>query len=437
MMDRFDVIIVGAGPAGSAAALVCARAGLQTVVLERGEFPGAKNIFGGVLYTPVLNELIPGFWKEAPIERPVVSRRFSILSASAESSFSFRESRFNQPPFNHSFTALRSRFDRWFSKKAEEAGAMIIPQTLVEELWVENGQIVGVRAGREGGDLRADLVICAEGANSFLAQKIGLREKYPPKSMAVAVKEVMTLPKEVINDRFQLEEGEGAAYEFFAGSVNGLIGSAFIYTNQESLSVGLGCTIESLIDQKMNTNDLLDRFKNHPSIRPLIKGAEPQEFAAHLIPEGGYHQVPKMVMNGLMLAGDAAHLVNSSLYHEGTNLAMASGMLAGRTAVEAREKGDFSESFLNRYLDRLNQSFVMKDLKRYAGIAQWAHSNPQFFKEYPETALDLLKDYFTISTESKGDIQKKMWRKLKRKTSLFKLARNLYRFKKVMFPSGG
>ncbi|MBI1820937.1 MAG: FAD-dependent monooxygenase [Nitrospirae bacterium] len=433
--EKFDVIIVGAGPAGSAAALVCARAGLQTVVFERGEFPGAKNIFGGILYTPILNELIPKFWEEAPLERSVISRRFSILSDSAESAFSFKENRFNHPPFNHSFTALRSRFDRWFAKKAEEAGAMVIPQTLVEEIWVEDGKVVGVRAGREGGDLRADLVICAEGANSFLSEKLGLRKKYPPKTIAVAVKELMALPKETINDRFQLEEGEGAAYEFFGGAVNGLIGSAFIYTNKDSLSVGLGCTIESLIDQKMNANALLDRFKNHPVIRPLIKGAETQEFAAHLIPEGGYHQIPKMVMDGLMLAGDAAHLVNSSLYHEGTNLAMASGMLAGQTAVEAKEKGDFSGSFLNRYIDKLEQSFVMKDLKRYAGIARWAHSSPEFFKEYPDLALDLLKDYFTISTDSKGDIQKKMWQKIKEKTSLFKLAKNLFKFKKVMFPS--
>ncbi len=434
-MEKFDVVIVGAGPAGSAAALVCARAGLQTIVFERGEFPGAKNIFGGVLYTPILNELIPKFWEEAPIERPIVSRRFSILSESAESGIGFREAGFNTPPFNHSFSALRSRFDRWFAGKAEEAGAMVISETLVDSLLIENGKVVGVRTGREGGDVRADLVISAEGANSFLAQRSGLREKFKPRAMAVAVKEVMALPKEAISERFQLEEGEGAAYEYFGGAVDGLIGSAFIYTNKESLSVGLGCTIESLINQKTNANTLLDRFKTHPSIRPLLKGAETQEFAAHLIPEGGFRQVPRMVMSGMILAGDAAHLVNSSLYHEGTNLAMASGMMAGEVAIEAKKNNDFSEKQLSRYIAKLDQSFVFKDLKRYAGIAEWAHSNPAFFKKYPDLALEILKDYFTISTESKGEIQKKIWKKLKQRVSPFKAALDLYRFKKAMFPS--
>lgn len=434
-MDNFDVIVVGAGPAGSAAALVCARAGLSTVLLERGEFPGAKNIFGGVLYTTVLSELIPGFWENAPLERPIGSRRFSILSENGELAVGFRDVRFGQAPFNHSFTVLRAKFDRWFAGKAEEAGAMVIPQTMVEELWFENGKVVGVKTGREGGDLRADLVICAEGANAFLLKKSGLREKFSPRSMAVAVKELLALPQGVINDRFQLEKNEGSAYEYFGGAVNGLVGSAFIYTNKETISVGLGCTIESLIDHKISANTLLDQFKNHPAIRPLIKGAEPQEFAAHLIPEGGYRQIPKMAVEGLMVVGDAAHLVNSSLYHEGTNLAMASGKIAGETAVEAKQAGNFSEVFLKRYLERLNDSFVMKDLKRYAGIGDWAHANPGFFRDYPELALDLMKDFFTISMASKGDVQKAVWKKLKGRVSLFRMAKDLFQFKKVMFPS--
>ena len=434
--DKFDVIVVGAGPAGSSCAYTLAKAGLQVLVLERGEFPGSKNIFGGILYTTILNKLIPKFWEVAPIERHITKRRFSLLSEDSELALEFRTEGFNHPPFNNSFSTLRAKFDKWFAQQAEEAGAVIIPETVVDDLIFKDEKVVGVKARREGGDLFADVVVSAEGANSFLAQRAGLRKEYQHRSMAVAVKEVMGLKKETIEDRFGLEGNEGVAMEFFAGSVGGLTGSAFVYTNRDSLSVGIGATIESLMEWKKSANDILDRFKQHPSIRRLLRGAEPLEFSAHLIPEHGYHGIPQLVRDGLLLVGDAAHLVNSSLYHEGTNLAMASGVLAAETIIEAKNKEDFSKKTLCRYEEKLKASFVLKDLEQYQHVPDFMAENPKFFKDYPELLIGMLREYFTVSETPKSEIWKKILRMRKENISLLKAAKEIKRLKDVLLGPG-
>src|SRR3989337_1262090 len=139
MSERYDCIIVGAGPAGITAAYKLAGAGLNVLVFERGEFPGSKNKFGGILYSTILNKLIPEFWKEAPVERHVVRRRYSFLSKDSEAACDLKFDAFNNPPYNHSFTVLRARFDKWFAKKAEEAGAVIVTDAVVDDFITEGG----------------------------------------------------------------------------------------------------------------------------------------------------------------------------------------------------------------------------------------------------------------------------------------------------------
>jgi len=434
-MSDVDVIVVGAGPAGSAAALTLARAGLSVVVFERGTFPGAKNMFGGILYTPILDKLVPGFWEEAPVERHIVKRRFGLLSETAEAAFEFRCEDYNlRPPFNHSFSALRAQFDPWFARKAEEAGALIVPETVVDDLIVEGDRkIVGVKTRREEGEMRADVVIAADGVNSFLAQRAGLREAFRWEVVAVAAKEVIGLPRAVIEDRFALEGDEGAAMEFFGDAVAGMVGAGFLYTNKESLSIGVGCAVRSFIEKKIVPHDLLARFKNHPSIRRLIRGGQTLEYSGHMIPEGGFHQVPMVYADGLLLAGDAAHLVDSSFYHEGTNLAMASGVMAAETVIAAKKTGDFSARALSAYRDRLDGSFVMKDLKKYRAVEAWCHSNGKYFKEYPDLLLSSLRDYFRISETPKAEIQSALYRNLRAHLSPWKALLEMRRFQKAFF----
>jgi electron transfer flavoprotein-quinone oxidoreductase len=430
--EKFDCIIVGAGPAGLSAALTLAKAGIEAAVLERGEYPGSKNVMGGILFTTILDKLLPEFWKEAPVERHITHRRFSLLSRDGEAAFDFKTAAYNDPPFNHTWSVLRSKFDRWMGEQVEAAGAMIIPGMMVSELLIENGKVVGVKTEPGGDELKCDAVISAEGVNSFLAEQAGLRKAHDPAHMAVAVKEVIGLPQETIEDRFHLDNSEGVAYELFGQAVQGTFGSGFLYTNKDSLSIGVGSTIHDMERQKLNPNDVLEQFKKHPAIAPLVRGGESLEYSAHMIPEGGYKHLPKLTMDGLILTGDAAGLVNASHYHEGSNLAMASGVAAAETVIEAKEKGDFSDAVLGGYKQKLEGNFVLKDLKKFQNLSQLLNDNPHMLRDYPESVVGLLRDYFTISEKPKVQVEKEVLAKFKKEIGVFSLAKDLFKIWRAM-----
>lgn len=432
MTDRYDCIIVGAGPSGTAAAYRLAKAGLNVVLFERGEYPGSKNVSGGVLYSTVLNKLIPEFWKEAPVERRVARRRYSLLSKDSEAAFDLKFDAFNKPPYNNSFTVLRARFDRWFARKAEEAGALLLTEAVVDGFITDGEKVKGVEVRMEGGSVHGDVVICSEGANSLLAEKAGLKKKPSSSDMVLGVKEIISLPKEIIEDRFSLDEGEGAALEFFGEALGGVEGSGFIYTNKDTLSVGIGCPISVLKEKGLKPNELIEGFKNHPSVRNLLRGGTVEEYSAHMIPEGGYNAIPDLTKDGLILAGDTAGFVNPSLYKEGSNLAMASGLFAAETVIEAKEKGDFSKTALDNYVKKLNNSFVFKDLKRYRDVPELLRKTPELFKEYPERLIELLQGHFTITEESKEDAHRELRKLLRSKASIWRLLVDIYRLRRLI-----
>src|SRR2546426_6883299 len=141
MPDSFDVIVVGAGLAGSACALALARNGVRVCVCERGAWPGEKSLSGMILYGRPLADLIPAFWKDAPVERAITRQRFSVLSQDSEVALDLRFEEFNREPHNYTFSVLRSRFDRWFAQQAAEAGATVFTEALVEDLLWEGPQV--------------------------------------------------------------------------------------------------------------------------------------------------------------------------------------------------------------------------------------------------------------------------------------------------------
>jgi electron transfer flavoprotein-quinone oxidoreductase len=437
--EKFDCIVVGAGPAGIAAGITAARAGLATVVLERGEYPGSKNLFGGILFSTVLNELYPEFWKEAPVERHLVKRRLSFLNADTEMAFELRSEQFNRPPYNHSFIVLRSKFDRWFAEKAEKEGVEIFPGVVVDDFVWKDGRVVGIKArGEKEGEydeLYADVVICGEGANSMLAQKAGLRKGLSamnPHNRVVAVKEVIHLGRDVVEDRFQCSGEEGAAYEYFGGAVEGMVGSGFIYTNRESISVGVGCLIEDFVQRKRAPYDLLDSFKQHPAVSRLVRGGEVVEYSTHMIVEDSYGKLPRLSTGGLLLVGDSAGLCNSSVYHEVTNLAMQSGVLAAETAIEARKKTDFSAESLAGYRQKLDTSFVLNDMRHYQGAVDFLSKNKKFLTDYPDLFMELAVDFFTVDKTPKKEIHSRIYRKLRGRLPLIRFAVDLWRAKRAM-----
>ncbi len=399
--NKTDVIIVGAGPAGISAAVIVARAGFQAVVIERGTFAGSKNVFGGAIYPQAVKEIFPEFEKTAPLERKNVEHKFAILGEDDSTIVSYRKTH----PEAVSYSVMRGKFDRWMAEEAAKEGVVIVEETVVRELIVENEKVVGVKTELE--DYFADVVILADGVNSLLARQIGLREDIEPEDAAISVKEVIKLDKEKINDRFLVGDDEGCVYELFGGSMLGKLGLGFIYTNKESVSIGLGITLDELQKTGIKPYELLEKIKEHPAISPLIKDGEVIEYSAHLIPEGGYRKIPSLSGAGVMIAGDAAMLVNN-MHWEGTNLAMISGKIAGETAVVALNKEDAGEETLSRYQEHLEKTFVLKDLYTYRNLMDSIHDKKEIFLDM---YLRKINAFFEMFTTVNGVPKRELYRK--------------------------
>src|SRR5579864_8464977 len=414
--EKFDAVVVGAGPAGSAAAITMAKAGLQVALLERGVKPGSKNVMGGILYNHYLEEIVGDEWKQAPLERPIIEERRWLMTADAAIGIDYKNLRNKEKP--HSYSVLRARFDAWFAEQAEKAGAMVVPETVADRLIVRDNRVVGVGTGR-GDDLHADVVIVCEGIGlgaSLLEKTVingkPLRRKLRPNEVAMAVKEIMQLDSGLIEERFNCEPGEGCTIECFGDSTMGMSGFMFIYTNKDTLSVGGGALLSEFNKTLRSPNDLLEHFKNHAAVKPLLRGAETVEFLGHLIPEGGYRGIPRVHGPGYLVCGDAAMLSNP-VHREGSNLAMVSGRLAGETVVHCKETGDFSERRLAEYRGRLDHSWIMADMKKYDGAVPLLEHNPQMLTKYPQVADRALDEFFRVDGTSKWDKQKKIVKMLR------------------------
>lgn len=423
-MQQFDAIVVGAGPAGSSAALAMARAGLQVALIERGEYPGAKNVSGAALYAPnLLADLLPGYWEEAPLERYLTRRVITFLGQEAAVSLDFRTQHFSRPPYN-GFTILRPRFDRWLASKAEEAGALLVTSTVVDDLLYKDGQVTGVLCRRQDGEIYAPIVIAADGANSFLAKKAGLQHEFRPDEMTLGVKEVLRLDAQTIEERFNLSSDEGMSNEYVGYATGEVKGGGFLYTNRDTLSIGVIVQIASLAQHKMRAYDLLDQFKQHPAVAPLVRDSVTLEYSAHMIPEGGLAMLPSLSRAGFMVVGDAAGFVFAAgLFLEGMNFAIASGLEAAATAQLAHADHDFSAQSMARYRKRLESSFVLKDLKNFKRAPAFVN-NEHLQNVYPELLCETMENIFRSNGTPRRKIGRVAFNTMRRKVPLRTLLRD-------------
>jgi electron transfer flavoprotein-quinone oxidoreductase len=430
MAEKFDCIVVGAGPAGITCAYELAKGGADVLLLERGEYPGSKNVMGGVLYRKMLDDIIPEFYKEAPLERPIVEQRFMMMDKRSATTVSYKGLEWAEEPYNN-FTVLRAKFDQWYAQKAVEQGALLINETVALECIVEDNRVVGVRTDRPEGAVYADVVVLCDGVNSLLAKQLGFHKEWRPDEVALATMEILKLDKTVIEDRFNLEDNQGCTIEMFGDATKGIMGTGFLYTNKDTLSIGVGTLLSGLIEHKIKPYELLEYVKNHPTIKPFIHGSEPQEYLAHLIPEGGYRSMPKLVGNGVIVAGDAAQIINA-IHREGSNMAMTSGQIAAETVLLAKECNDFSENMLDHYRVKLMDSFVGQDMKKYKDTVHHFDKFPQYFEEYIPLMNRAASEMFTVDGTPKREKQKKIWRNIGPARQKLKMARDMMRAFKVM-----
>jgi electron transfer flavoprotein-quinone oxidoreductase len=420
MDEKFDAIVVGGGPSGNAAAYTMAKAGLKVLQLERGEYPGSKNVQGAILYSDALERIIPDFRDDAPLERHLIEQQMWVLDDESYVGTTYRSDAFNKEPFNR-YTIIRAQFDKWFSKRVQDAGALLICETTVTNLIMDKNRVIGVETDREGGSIYADVVVLADGVNSLLAKKAGFHPELDAKNVALAVKEIHFLPQETVESRFNVGEDEGVVIEMAGKITKGMMGTGFLYTNKESLTIGVGCMLSDLKKQNISPYTLLEDMKNHPAIKPLIANGEMKEYTAHLIPEGGYNAIPQLYGDGWMIVGDAGMFVNA-VHREGSNLAMTTGRLAGETVIELTQQNKtMTAANLALYQSKVEDSFVMKDLKKYKNMPEVFHKNQQFFTAYPELVNQAAHTMLTVDGVDKKTKEREIRKSFTRKRSLFGL----------------
>jgi electron transfer flavoprotein-quinone oxidoreductase len=414
-VDKVEVVVVGGGLAGLATALVLAEAGVEVLVVERGDYPGSKNVTGGRLYLEPVRPFLPAeLWDDAPFERQVVRERLTVVAPESSASLELTGDRFRRE--RHSFTLLRAPFDRWLADQAAARGALIVPGYKVDGLLVEGTRVMGVRSGEA--DVQAEVVVSAEGALGFLTREAGLSVSREPRDYALGMKEIIELPAERIEERFGLEKGQGAAQLFFGSLTESMMGGGFLYTNKDSLSLGLVVGIRDLMQQGDHGNptephDMLEAFKRRPEVRPLIEGGHSVEYSAHAILEGGLRSVGKLHRDGMLVVGDAAGLSqNLGLTVRGMDFALASGAMAAQTILRARKAGDFSATTLEHYDRTLRESFVIRDLETFRGLPAFLE-NPRLFGVYPQVATGLLEELFWIGEHPKERFSRTIVRALR------------------------
>lgn len=432
MDEKFDCIVIGGGVAGLAAAMVLAKNNMKFLLIERGEFAGSKNVSGGVLWGNDLAQLVPDYWKEEDggWERFINHRRLTFMDQQSSFSLDFKSSHFNEPPYT-GVVVLRSKFDRWLANKVQEAidaseyamDSFIATNIKVDDILMEDDKAVGIKTGDD--EFYADSVIIAEGVNNLLTRRVGLQDDYVPADhMLTGIKEVIRFDQKVLEDRFQLNGLSGMSNEFVGWATAGVEGGGFIYTNRDSLSVGLVLGIKDMREKGQSPHDILNHFKTHPTIKDMIKGGEIVEYSAHVVSSGDKRAMPReLYKDGILLAGESANLLmNAGKAIQGMDYAMRSGILAAETIIEAKQKGDFTSATLKGYRTALDESYIMKDMNSFQDAVHLLHTDTMQFK-VPNLICDFGRQFFTIKNEPTPKSRDMMKSAIKRHSSLWELAK--------------
>jgi electron transfer flavoprotein-quinone oxidoreductase len=367
--EHFEAVVVGAGPGGAAAAATLADQGVETLVLERGVDAGSKNVSGGLIYAEesapyTIDSLFEGF-REAAAERPI--SEYYIHNLAGERVKTFDLSDIHHHDTEWCDAVLRRKMDAWLAErvheKCRETGGGLLTEVRVNGLLREEGEIVGVTCD-EIDPIRADVIVAADGVNSELARDAGLMDWEEPDEWFQGVKAVVDMDPEAVNERFDVDDDDGVAHLFSGDLFQGVRGGGFLYTNEDSLSVGTVFHLDSLAEERAEPHELLDALLTHPLLDQWLQGDyEEREYSAKLVPDSKKAAHPSPHQGQLLLVGDAAGQMQAQgPIIKGMNHAVTAGGLAAEAFAEAKSRGS-PERAGDRYEQKLHDEGVMGQLR--------------------------------------------------------------------------
>jgi electron-transferring-flavoprotein dehydrogenase len=388
-----DVLFVGAGPANLSSAIHLARliaehngavesgkrdgrslGEIQIAVIEKGSSVGAHILSGAVMDPRGLAELIPDFTAQgAPLESPVKEDHFLYLT----SKHAIRSPLTPPPLVNHGYYIVSlNRLTAWLGEQCEAAGINIFPEFPgAEILYDRSDRVVGVRTAdrgidkegkrkanfEPGVDLFAKVTVLGEGIRGSLTkkliQRLGLDEGREPQVYSLGVKELW----ELIDDRYPAGR---VTHTLGFPSDQWTYGGGWIYGMQNRI-LNLGyVTGLDYRDPLIDPHAEFQRFKTHPFVARLLAGGKMIRYGAKAIAAGGLHAMPRLYADGVLIVGDSAGFLNAARL-KGIHTAIKSGMLAAETIFEALLAGDFSAEKLQGYEQRVQESWITPELRRY------------------------------------------------------------------------
>ncbi|MFB6242762.1 MAG: FAD-dependent monooxygenase [Halobaculum sp.] len=367
--EHYEAVVVGAGPGGAAAAVQLANNGVETLVLERGVESGSKNVSGGLIYAEesapyTIDGLFPEF-RAAASERPVTN--YYLHNVAGERVKTFDVTPLHEHDTEWSDAVLRRKMDSWLEQRVHEetreTGGGLLTGVRVNGLLREGGEIVGVTCD-ELEPITADLIVAADGVNSELARDAGLMDWEEPDEWFQGVKAVVDMPAGAVEERFDIDEDEGVAHLFSGDLFEGARGGGFLYTNESTLSIGTVFHLDSIVDESVEPQQLLDRLLTHPLLAQWLGDDYTElEYGAKLVPDSKKVANPSPHRGRLLLVGDAAGQMQAQgPIIKGMNHAVTAGALAAEAFVEARSRGDPTDAG-ERYEHKLESEGVMAKLR--------------------------------------------------------------------------